>query len=149
MAGTMSDSWWSEVTGGGGGTLYGKSHEFWADKLGVGPEELQKMIAGLGRSVGTTQREGINRVGELSAANDLPIAAQLAMERGTQLSADRAITQGTAGIEQYGNQANRDAWSQIMSGEANEAQIQAQKDIADDQFWADLIGGAASAVPFL
>jgi hypothetical protein len=131
-----------------GGDLFGKSHKYWAEKLGVGPEELQRMIASLGRTVGTTQREGINRVGEVTAANDLPIAAQLAMERGVQGSADRAITEGTASIEQYGSQANRDAWSQILSGEASEAQIQAQKEMNDDEFWGQLIGGIGGALPF-
>jgi len=135
--------------GKGSGELFGQSHDFWVDKLGIGEDELQEMIAGLSRSVGTTQREGINRVGEVTAAHDLPVAAQLAMERGVQISGDKAITEGTAGIERYGDQANRDAWAAILSGEATEANLEMQKEMAEDQFWGDLIGGVASVIPFL
>jgi hypothetical protein len=138
-----------DLFGGQSGMLFGKSHKEWADKLGVGEDELQNMIGSLSRNVGTTQREGINRVGEVAAGHDLPVAAQLAMERGVQSSADQAITQGTAGIEQYGSQANRDAWQAILSGESQEAQIQAQKDMQDDDWWGDLIGGVGGALPLL
>ena len=129
--------------------LFGRSHDYWADKLGIGEDEIQRMIASLSRNVGTTQRESINRVGELTAGADLPIAAQLAMERGVSQGASKAITEGTAGIEQYGSQANRQAWQSILGGESQEAQMDLQRQMSEDAFWAELIGGVGSIIPHL
>jgi len=129
--------------------LFGKSFTGWADKLGVNEDELERMIASLSRNVGTAQREGINRAGEIAAGADLPIAAQIALESGVNIGAERAISEGTTNIEQYGSEANRNAWAQVLQGAGGGAQIEAQKQMGDDAFWAELIGSAARALPFL
>ena len=135
------------------GQLYGKPYEYWEEKLGITGKELANMIASLGKRVGTAQREGINRAGELSAQYDLTPAAQIAMESGANIGAERAIAEGTAGIEQYGAGANRRAWETILQGESGETamerQMALQQEMADENFWNSLITGVGSTIPLL
>ena len=134
-----------------GNQLLGQSHETWLSRMGVSEEQLQSMINELLRNIGTTQRAGYNRVGEISAMNDLPLATQMAMERGVDIETQKAGTGGVASLQQYANTANRQAWQNIMSGEFQERKLNIMQDQMDQDFWQSfmgLIGSGAQAAGY-
>ena len=117
----------------------------WMKRLGVDEGNVEGMMQRLLANVGTSQREGYNRAGELGAANDLPAATQLAMKQGTDLAAGRAISEGTVGLETYADEANRQAWQTILGAELEmknqQIKEQAYADQATSQFWGQILGG--------
>ena len=125
----------------------------WIKRLGADEGSVEGMMQRLLANVGTSQREGYNRASELGAANDLPIATQLAMKQGTDLSAGRAISEGTVDIGTYADQANRQAWQQILSAELEmknqQIQEQAAADAASSSFWGQVLGGIGTGAGFL
>jgi len=124
----------------------------WMKRLGVDEGNVESMMQRLLANVGTSQREGYNRAGELGAANDLPVATQLAMKQGTDLSAQRAISEGTVDIGTYADEANRQAWETILGAELEMKRQQMQQQMAEDQassgFWGTVLGGIGTGLGF-
>ena len=129
--------------------ILGMNYDQWVNRLGVGGKEREDMISSLIRNIGTTQRQAYNRGDEIAAANDLPLATQIAMKRGTDLGTQEAIGTGIEGIERYANQANREAWGQIMRADMGETSMEKGAEAQDEAFWADLLMTAGKAAPFL
>ena len=134
------------------GNLLGKTYDQWFEKLGVDEGAIEGMMARMLANVGTTQRQSANIAGEITAANDLPLATELALKRSGDLSASRGVTQGTTDIQAYADRANRQAWQTILQADLTERGQDIQKDLAeaqmDSDFWGNVLGGVGSAVPF-
>lgn len=125
--------------------LAGSDRDYWFNRLGVNEEELEGYFSQMIRNSATSRRQGLNRVDEIAAAQDLPLSAQLAMEQSVDLAGQRAVTQGTESLQRYASEANRNAWSQILSGELTEKRMELEEEMADEAFWAQIIGDAAGA----
>jgi len=80
----------------------------WANRFGVSDAEEESMVSNLLRNLGTTQAQGYNRASDMGAMNNLPLATQLAMQRGVGYQGQQAAGQGIFNIGQYANQANRE-----------------------------------------
>ena len=128
-----------------GGNLLGQSYDQWFDKLGVDEGAIESMMARMLANVGTTQRQSFNIASETAAAGDVPLATEIAMKRGGELKAQRAVTQGTTDIQGYADTANRQAWQTILGADLQERGQDIQKQLAEAQmnsdFWGTVLGG--------
>lgn len=101
-------------------------------RIGVSPEQRQQMIDQLLRSVGSLNAQTLNRFSDFAGAQGLPAATQLAQQRAIALQGNQAVQQGQFQIDQYANDANRQAYlalAQMMQQRVmNEKQMKAQKD---------------------
>ena len=122
----------------------------WIKRLGVDDDNVEGMMQRLLANVGTSQRQGYNRANELGAANDLPIATKLAMKSGTDISAGRAISEGTTDIETYADQGNRQAWQTILGADLQMQNMKNQREMAEEQaqaeFWGNIFGSIGQGV---
>lgn len=86
----------------------GRTFENWANRFGVSGTEEENLIANFLRNLGTTQAQGYNRANEMGAQYNMPLATQMAMQRGVGYQGQQAAGQGIFNIGQYANQANRE-----------------------------------------
>jgi len=102
----------------------GKEFENWANRFGVSETEEEDMISNLLRNLQTTQAQGYNRADEMGAQYNMPLATQMAMQRGVGQQGQQAAQQGIFNIGQYANQANRqgqrDAAQLMMANRQNQ-----------------------------
>jgi len=86
-----------------------RHYDDWLKEFGVSAGEEESMISNLLRNLQTTQAQGYNWAAEMGAMGNMPLATQMAMQRGVGYQGQQAAGQGIFNIGQYANQANRQA----------------------------------------
>jgi len=125
--------------------ILGSSFNTWFNRLAPDEQSIARMIGRLTSNVGGVQREGYNRAGEMASQYDLPVGAELALNRGADVNAGKAISEGTTDILEYGDKAKRQAWSQIMGGGLQQQQV----DMQEESWWSELLGGIGAGASMI
>ena len=127
-------------------------------RIGVSDQQRQQMVDQLLRSVGSLNAQTLNRFSDFAGGQGLPAATQLAQQRGIALQGQQQVQQGQFGIEQYANDANRQAYlalAQMMQQRVmSDKDRKAQQDAAllgqigqGAGFGAFIASGGASGSP--
>lgn len=95
-------------------------------RIGVSPEQRRQLIDQLLRSVGSLNAQTLNRFSDMATAQGLPAATQLAQQRAIALQGGQAVQQGQFAIDQYANDANRQAYLAL-------AQMMQQRVLSDKE----------------
>ena len=111
-------------------------------------KEKEQYINELLRSIGTLQSQQLNRASETAARVDLPVASQLAQERGIAQGTATAVERGKLNIERLQKMTNRQAAQFLLDLAFREKALQAQIDQQNRQNTLGFIGDIGSAVGY-
>lgn len=114
-----------------------QDYSSWIDKLGVGKQDLGRMIQQIMSSVGTQTAQGQNTLESQFALSNAPEASKLAGKRGMAYQGQLATGKGIADVEGKVADMNRQAWGQIMGANQQAEQMEQQ----EKMMWAQALGG--------
>jgi len=116
--------------------------------LRMSEDELQGMIDQLMRNLGTTQRQSINRAEEVNAMNDVPLATEMARERGINYQTAMAGQEGSATIEKFGKEMDRDAALAMINYNLQQQQMEMQEEQSYWNSFMQMLGAGAQGAGY-
>lgn len=128
---------------------YGAQSSRERESLRFTDKEKEQYISELLRSVGTLQSQQLNRASETAARTDLPIASQLAQERGVAIRGNEAVQKGTFDIEMLQKSTNRQALQFLMDLAFRREALKAQIDQQNKASGLGLLGDIGQVGGFL
>jgi len=124
-------------------------YDTWINRLSPSEDDIANLIGRLTQNVGTAQREGYNKASEMAAQYNLPVGAEMAMNRGTDLATQRAVSEGSFGIDKYADQAKREGWNKLFQADLQREGWARQQEMADEQWWSQLLQSVGGSIPLL